>query len=155
MNNQQTTTDTQDQGNSNKGRGCGGPFSKMFAAHVFSGKAPWGKGFGAPFGNRKSANIQENESDFKISLYAAGLIKSNFKISVSNDVLTIAYTAEQSPENKYSYQEYEPISFERSFQLKGKVLTESLSAAYTDGVLVVTLPKNPETNKPAQEINVI
>ena len=157
MNNQQTTADTHNHhGFGFKGgRGCG-PFSKMFSGQ-FGGKAPWKEGFRSHFLNRKAANIEETESFFKISLYAAGLSKSNFKISVSNDVLTIAYVVPQTgetAENKYTYQEYEPGSFERSFQLNGKVLTENISADYTDGVLIVTMPKNPETNKPAQEVNV-
>ena len=161
MNNDQTTTETQNQQGfgPGKGRGFGGPFGKMFAARAagqFSGKGPRGKAAGH-FGNRKAANIEENEAEFKISLYAAGLVKSNFKISVSNDVLNITYNAPQSEEtdkSKYAHLEYVPTSFERSFQLNGKVLTDSLSAAYTDGVLVVTLPKNAEANKPAQQVNV-
>jgi HSP20 family protein len=152
MNNQQTTADNQG-GYGYRGRGCG-PFSKMFSGKgPFSGKAPWG----GAFGNRKAANIEESDSFFKISLYAAGLVKSNFKISVNNDILTIAYNApevSQSAESKFAYQEYAPSSFERSFQLNGKVLTDSISAEYTDGVMIVTMPKNPDTNKPGQEINV-
>lgn len=166
MNNQQTADTHNQQGYGPKNRGCGGgPFSRMFSGK-FGGQAnggnPWekafrGKAFPGHFDNRKAANIEENDSEFKISLYAAGLIKSNFKISVTNDVLSIAYNIPESSEkieNKYAYQEYEPSSFERSFQLNGKVLTESISANYIDGVMIVTLPKNPDTNKPAQEVNV-
>ncbi|CAG5002059.1 hypothetical protein DYBT9275_02797 [Dyadobacter sp. CECT 9275] len=155
MNNQQTADTHHHHGFGFRGgRGCG-PFSKMFSGQ-FGGKAPWKEAFRGQFLNRKAANIEDNESSFKISLYAAGLSKSNFKVSVSNDVLTIAYAAPEAGDsaNKYTYQEYEPGSFERSFQLNGKVLTENISADYTDGVLIVTLPKNPETNKPAQEVNV-
>ena len=161
MNNQETTTDSRNQqGFGPRNHGCGGPFKKFaekFAGRSFGGKAPWEKGFGGQFSNRKSANIEENETSFIISLYAAGLVKSNFKISASNDVLTIAYNVPETDETsktKYVHQEYEPGSFHRSFQLNGKVLTENINAAYTDGVLKVTLPKNPETNKPAQEVNV-
>ena len=161
MNSQQTTDTHNQQGYGPKHRGCGGgPFSRMFSGK-FRGQAnggnPWEKAFRGHFGNRKAANIEENDSEFKISLYAAGLVKSNFKISVTNDVLTIAYNVPESDEKnekKYAYQEYEPSSFERSFQLNGKVLTDNISASYTDGVMIVTLPKNPETNKPAQEVNV-
>ncbi|WP_221391118.1 Hsp20 family protein [Dyadobacter sp. NIV53] len=46
------------------------------------------------------------------------------------------------------------VPSERLFQLNGKVLTDNISAGYVDGVMTVTLPKNPETNKPAQEVNV-
>ena len=161
MNNDQTRTETQNQQGfrPGKGRGFGGPFGQIFAARAaekFSGKGPWGKAAGH-FGNRKAANIEENDTEFKISLYAAGLVKNNFKISVTNDVLTIAYNVPETSEtneSKYAHLEYEPGSFQRSFQLNGKVLTDSISAEYKDGVMIVTLPKNPETNKPAQEVNV-
>jgi HSP20 family protein len=155
MYNHETTDSQNQQGFGSKNHGCG-PFGKRFG-NKFGGKSPWGKMFNASFVNRKAANIEENDTSFIISLYAAGLNKNNFKISVTNDVLTIAYNAPNTSEtsqNRYSHQEYEPGSFERSFQLNGKVLTDTISAAYTDGVMVVTLPKNPETNKPAQEVPV-
>jgi len=155
MYNHETTGSQNQQGFEPKNHGCG-PFGKRFG-HKFGGKSPWGKMFNASFANRKAANIEENDSSFIISLYAAGLNKNNFKISVTNDVLTIAYSApktDETSQNRYSHQEYEPGSFERSFQLNGKVLTDTISAAYTDGVMMVTLPKNPETNKPAQEVPV-
>lgn len=160
MNNQQSKDTHNQQGYGYKGRGCGGPFSRMFSGKFggySDGKNPWEKAFRSQFGNRKAANIEETDSEFKISLYAAGLIKSNFKISVTDDVLTIAYNVPEAGEkndSKYAHLEYEPSSFERSFQLNGKVLTDNISASYVDGVMMVTLPKNPETNKPAQEVNV-
>ncbi|MBE9461585.1 Hsp20/alpha crystallin family protein [Dyadobacter subterraneus] len=156
MFNQQTTTDSQNQQGFGPGHHrCGGPFRKF--ANKFGGKSPWDNVFNGSFGNRKAVNIEEKESSFIISLYAAGLVKSNFKISFTGDVLNIAYAAPKedgASQSTYTYQEYQPGSFERSFQLNGKVLTDNISASYTDGVLVITLPKNPETNKPGQEINV-
>ena len=153
----QTSDSHKHQGFGYKGRGCGSSFNRNQDG-AFNGKAPWEKFFGSHKPNRKAANIQENDSAFIISLYAAGLVKSNFKIATTDDVLTISYNAQlscETNEQQFVYREYEPASFERSFQLNGKVLTEGISAAYTDGVLVVTLPKNPEANKPAQEVNVL
>ncbi len=152
MFNRQATTEPQNQqGFNQQGRGCGRGFAGKFG-HKFGGRAPWMQ----TFGNRKAANIEETDTEFIISLYAAGLTKSDFKISVTDDVLSISYTAAENAEgqNKYTYQEYQPSSFERSFQLNGKALTNNITATYIDGVLKVTLPKNPETNKPAQEVKV-
>ncbi|QMW05627.1 Hsp20/alpha crystallin family protein [Spirosoma foliorum] len=144
---------------------------------------PWGRGkfggnWGGPmFGRGKfgkfwegrhaggfqhvPVNIEETDAEYTISLYAAGLVKENVKLTVKDDVLTISYQStdqpnaeEQSASSKYTYQEYGNQSFERSFQLNDKVLTESISASYADGVLKVVLPKNPATNKPAQTISV-
>lgn len=152
------TTDTQDQqGFNGRQRGCGGgPFGKNFGERI-GNKAAWMQAAGFGPGSRKSANIEENENAFIISLYAAGLDKNNFKVSSTNDVLNISYTAPEGNEamqGKFVHQEYQPQSFSRSFQLNGKVLTDNISATYTDGVLKVILVKNPETNKPAQEVKV-
>jgi HSP20 family protein len=134
---------------------------------------PWGRGkFGSFWGgpafgrhgggsHQPPINIEENETSYIISLFAAGLVKENVKLSVKDDVLTISYQGTESAENpgqatsgNYTYQEYSDRSFDRSFRLNGKVLTESISASYDVGILNVVLPKNPETNKPAQTITV-
>jgi len=158
MFNKQETSDKQQQF---KGRhsGCGHfgrKFGNLFGS-AMENKRQWGNAFGAGFGNRKAVNIEETDTTFILSLYAAGLRKSDFTISVKGDVLTIRYTAPapgENNQNQYAHLEYEPSSFERSFQLNGKVITENINASYVDGVLKVTLPKNPDTNKPAQQVNV-
>ena len=153
----QAKTDAQNQrGFGYNGHGCGQSFKSRFAER-FSRKSRFDKIFSEQFTNRKAANILESESSFIISLYAAGLNKNYFRISSREDILTISYTA---PENQneerlnFSHQEYEFGSFERSFQLNAKVLTDQISASYTDGVLNITLPKNPVTNTPPQEVQV-
>lgn len=159
MFNKQETANRQHQQFNGHHRGCG-PFSKKFGSifgDALEGKTHWRNAFNSNFGNRKAANIEETGTTFIISLYAAGLQKNNFAISVTDDVLTIKYTAPATAENsanQYAHVEYQPGSFERSFQLNGKVITDNISAAYTDGVLQVTLPKNPDTNKPAQQVKV-
>ena len=157
MFNRQETADRQ-QHQFKGHRGCGGfgrRFGSIFGDAVQSG-GHWKNAFDS-FGNRKAVNIEETDTAFILSLYAAGLQKNNFGISVTGDVLKVKYTAPadaQKNPNQYAHVEYQPGSFERSFQLNEKVLTESISATYVDGVLKITLPKNPETNKPAQEVRV-
>jgi len=126
----------------------------------------WGRGkFGTFWGGRMAAfgqppiNIDETDAAFTISLYAAGLNKANVTLAVKDDVLTVAYpgseqTGSEPTNNGYTYQEFSPRGFERQFQLNHKVLVDQISATYTDGILKVTLPKNPETNKPAQSITI-
>lgn len=155
----------------------------MYNKHAFQSEhkgscGPMGRGkFGGPFGRGKfgafwggrhaggfhqvPVNIEETDTDYTISLFAAALVKENVKLTVKDDVLTVSYqgtdqseTNEPSATGKYTYQEYGNRSFERSFKLNDKVFTESISASYTDGVLKVVLPKNPATNKPAQTITV-
>ncbi|SDC12786.1 Hsp20/alpha crystallin family protein [Niabella drilacis] len=126
-----------------------------FFGKKFGGGHPWMHRLHQFMGDSRPANIEETASAFVISLYAAGLQKEHFKISVKEEMLTIGYTVpEQGAPGPFIYQEYQPDSFERSFQLSNKVLTNDISASYTDGVLKITLQKNPETNKPGQEITI-
>ncbi|SOD82036.1 Hsp20/alpha crystallin family protein [Spirosoma fluviale] len=141
--------------------GCGqmgrGGFGGKWGRGKFGGF--WARHAGSMF--QAPVNIQETDTEYIISLFAAGLIKENVKLSVKKDVLTISYEGtdawamdEQATTGNYTYQEYGNRSFERSFQLNDKVITENISASYADGILKVVLPKNPATNKPAQTISI-
>ena len=129
---------------------------------------PWGRGKFSGFGGRHAGgfaqppvNIEETNDEYVISLVSAGLAKEKITLTVKNDVLVIAYPgmdqatdSESTTGPNYTYQEYRQGAFERSFRLNDKVLTESISASYADGILKVVLPKNPATNQPAQHISV-
>jgi len=111
--------------------------------------------FANKFGGSPSVNIEEREDAFLLCVYAAGLSKENFKLSVQDNVLTVSYeTGKSISEKRFIYQENELNTFERSFQLNGQVLTEQISAAYIDGVLVVNLPKNQDAQYAGQEIKI-
>ncbi|MBO9594055.1 MAG: Hsp20/alpha crystallin family protein [Niabella sp.] len=130
-------------------------FGKKFGGRPFGGGHPWMHKLQEYMNGSKPVNIEETETAFIISLYAAGLQKEHFKISVKEEVLTIRYADPgQAETGNYVYQEYQPVSFERSFQLSNKVLTDVINASYTDGVLKIIFQKNPETNKPGQEVNI-
>lgn len=136
--------------------------------HKFGGS--WGHGRGR-FGNfwgrhaggagQAPVNIEETDTAYVITLLAAGLSKEKINLAVKDDQLTISYQEPDAGTNggadeasRYTYQEFGTRSFKRTFQLNNKVLTDSISATYSDGILSVTLPKNPETTKPAQAITV-
>jgi HSP20 family protein len=130
-----------------------------------AGEGKFGRHFGGPFGHYKQAmfnhgfrkvpvNIEETETSFIIELFAPALVKENLKVVTKDDVLTISYQPKEEANSakRYSRREYSNGSFERAFGLNGKVLSENISAHYTDGILKVTLPKNPETNTPEKDI---
>ena len=124
---------------------------------------PWGRGKWAGFRSRHlgnaqpPVNIDETDDAYTVSLFAAGIDKTQVRLTVKDDVLTVAYQPNTEPSDTQpgsTYQEYRQGTFERQFRLNDKVLTDQISATYTDGILRVMLPKNPETNKPAQTIAV-
>jgi HSP20 family protein len=119
------------------------------------GWGPWGQW--GRWHRSVPVNIEEKSDSFELSLYAPSLVKENIKITTKDDVLTVSYaaSAEEGREREnFTRREYQQDSFERSFVLNGKVDAEKISATYSEGVLKVTLPKNPATNKPAQDVQI-
>lgn len=110
--------------------------------------------------NRPPHHISEKEDHFELLLFVPGIDKDAVNISVKNDELFITYKApkdafeEDEIVTDFQEPEYPHRSFVRSFYLNNKVLIEDISADYTDGVLKVTLPKNPETNRPVHTVTV-
>lgn len=121
----------------------------------------WGNRWGGygPWANRAGkwvpVNIQENETDFELSLYAPGLQKERIKVAVKDDVLTVSYSpSEEKGTSNFTRREYRNESFERSFVLNGKVQVENIHASYAEGILRIVLAKDSDKNKPAQNISV-
>lgn len=106
-----------------------------------------GRGFAGP-----PANIRETDDHYEIFLVAPGRAKADFRISVADEVLTIACERPETSGEQWLRSEYRIAPFERRFQLSSKVETDLITARYADGVLEVTLPKRPEFAGPAQEI---
>ena len=120
----------------------------------FGGNHPFKEMFARKINSHKPVNIVEETDVFKVKLYAAGLHKNEFKVEVKDQILIISYAGKADHSSDVIYQEFYSEPFERRFQLTEKILEDQVSAAYENGVLTVSLPKNPETNKPAQEIKI-
>ena len=104
-------------------------------------------------GNQNKVNITENNSEFILRLFSAGLEKTGFEVSVKDQKLKINYSAPISElKETFLLQEFSPESFSREFQLSDKILEEQISVKYENGILQITLPKNPELNKDATVI---
>lgn len=102
-------------------------------------------------------NIKETDTAYELHVIAPGLSKENFKVNLEQDILTISF--EQKEENKeqegkWLRNEYRFRSFKRSFTLNDKVNASGINAKYTDGVLVVILPKKETAEPNSQQINV-
>lgn len=104
-----------------------------------------------------AVNISETDDAYHIELAAPGLTKSDFKINVDQQVLTIA--GEQKSEHvdekkKYSKREYSYSSFTRSFTLPETIDYNSIDANYADGVLKVVIGKKEEAKVASRLIEV-
>jgi HSP20 family protein len=106
-----------------------------------------------------AVNIKENDESFEIEVAAPGLTKDHFKINFERNRLVISSELSEEKNGnhkKYSRREFSYQTFERSFSMpEGAVDGEKITAKYTDGILLVNLPKREELKpKPAREIEV-
>jgi len=92
-------------------------------------------------------DVTETDADYRIRLEAAGMDKKDFKIEFENGILTVSgekkSEVEEKKEKVYRL-ERRYGAFSRSLRFTD-VDGEKISAAYSNGVLEVTVPK---TEKP-------
>jgi len=94
-----------------------------------------------------AVNIAETQEAYKIELAAPGLQKSDFKINVDKNLITISVEKQEESEVEeklYSKREFSYTSFTRSFSLPETVDYNNIDAKYADGVLTVTVGKKEE-----------
>jgi HSP20 family protein len=109
--------------------------------------------------NMPSANIREKEKQFEVELAAPGMDKKDFRIEIDNNILSISAEREDEKteeKDNYTRREFSYNSFARSFQIPPSVNAEAIQAAYTHGILTLTLPKKEEAasgNRKAIEIS--
>lgn len=97
-----------------------------------------------------AVNITEEKEGFMVSLAVPGMKKSDFKIDVDGNMLTISSEKEEAKEEKgkkFNRKEYNFSSFSRSFSLPDEVNKEKIDARYEDGILKISLPRNESVKK--------
>lgn len=104
-----------------------------------------------------AVNISESENYFHIELAAPGLKKTDFKIAIDKDVLTISSErkAEEQAENRrVNRKEFSYASFVRSFNLPDLIDHSNIEASYTDGILRIDIAKKEEAKVQTREISI-
>ncbi|MGF7026699.1 MULTISPECIES: Hsp20/alpha crystallin family protein [Sphingobacterium] len=94
-----------------------------------------------------AVNISESEKSFKVEMAAPGLDKSDFKINVDKNLITISAEKKEesvSEEKLYSKKEFNYSSFSRSFTLPETVDYSNIDAAYEGGILILTVGKKED-----------
>ncbi|WAC11125.1 Hsp20/alpha crystallin family protein [Dyadobacter pollutisoli] len=109
-------------------------------------------------GSVPAVNVIESKEGFRIEVAAPGLQKSDFKLNLEKNQLTISAQKEQKEEDtneKYTRKEFKYSSFQRTFTLPNSVDGDKIEASYSEGILSVALPKREEAKeKPARAIEV-
>jgi HSP20 family protein len=105
-----------------------------------------------------AVNVLDNADEYVVEMAVPGLKKSDFDISLDNQLLSIS--ADLSSENEeinenYTRREFGYSSFKRTFSLPETVEIDKIKAKYEDGLLKVLLPKRDEAKKkPLKQIKI-
>mgnify|MGYP001036180426 CR=1 FL=1 len=108
-------------------------------------------------GSLPAVNVEETNQAFIIDVAAAGLDKKDFKVTVDEDVLTIASEKElKKEENQKGFirQEFNFNSFSRSFTLPENTDASKIKASHKNGVLSVNIPKVEVEVKKAIDVKI-
>ena len=104
-------------------------------------------------------NVRETDKQYEVDVIAPGCRKDDFNVQIRDNMLTISFDHEE--ENKkqdemegWVRNEYLQRSFSRSFTLDDTVDVNKINAAYTDGILHLTLPKNEKAKKVSRNIDI-
>jgi HSP20 family protein len=105
-----------------------------------------------------AANVYETNEGFHIALNVPGRNKEDFKITIENDLLTIAFEQKEAAENK-DYKtlrrEFSFKSFKRCFSIDENINAETVQAKYENGILKLLLPKKEAIKIAPKEIVIL
>jgi HSP20 family protein len=104
-----------------------------------------------------AVDIEEKDKEFQITVELPGVKKENVNLNVKDNMLTIS--GEKNQEKKVDKENYHRTersygSFQRSFRLPDYSDQANISAEFTDGVLVVTVPKLKESIAKSVDIKI-
>jgi HSP20 family protein len=85
--------------------------------------------------------INENNDSVTVCLELGGMKKEDFDISLEDDTLTVSGQRNPQTAGELSRSEFFRGAFSRSLTLPCPVQGDQVKAAYTDGILTITLPK--------------
>jgi HSP20 family protein len=106
-----------------------------------------------------AVNIKEDKEGFEVEMSAPGFEKSDFKIELNNNLLTISSEKKIENETKndqlFTRREFSYQSFMRSFSLPETIESGKIVAKYENGILAISIPKKEEAKpKPLKQIDI-
>lgn len=93
-------------------------------------------------------DLAETEDDVTVTMELPGVDLKDVDISIAGDVLTVRGEKKEEKKEKkknYHYVERQHGSFHRSVQLPSTVDPSKVDATFVNGVLSISIAKNPET----------
>lgn len=104
-------------------------------------------------------NLRETDKTYEMSLVAPGLRKEDFRLNVTDNLLTISYEQKEEQndghkEEGWLRKEYRMQSFSRSFTLDDTVDVNKVAASYDNGILHLTIPKKESAQRITKTIEI-
>ncbi len=102
-------------------------------------------------------DVIDNGSEYRLKANLPGLEKKDVDIQLTDNVLTIRGSYEQSSEdknNRYLLQERRSGSFSRSIAFHEEIVADKISACFKDGILEVTIPKAEQKQNQSIKIEI-
>ena len=93
---------------------------------------------------RPSLNVIEKEDQYVVELAAPGLEKSDFKISIDKNVLSIDVDKSEEHESvneNFKRREYNYFKFNRKITISDKADLSKIKASYDQGILTIGIAK--------------
>lgn len=103
------------------------------------------RGGGSQYSFVPKVDIIERDKSFEIQFVVPGMKKEDFKIDLNENVLTVSGERKfvgEKKENHYLSIESQYGTFRRSFSLPENTDMDQITAAYVNGILEVSVPKN-------------
>jgi len=100
------------------------------------------------------ANVFETRDAFIVELDMPGVTKESITVTADAQMLSVSseQTADDKKNGKYLLNEIEKKIYQREFRLGRGIKLDKISAEYSNGVLLVVLPKADEIK--ARQINI-
>jgi len=104
-----------------------------------------------------AVNIKETNECYHVEVAAPGMLKSDFKVELEGNLLTISSEKrgdnEEVEGEKYTRREFSYQAFHRSFTLPKEVVdVDKIQAKYKDGMLQLLIPKKEEAKQKAPRL---
>ncbi|MEA4924271.1 MAG: Hsp20/alpha crystallin family protein [Syntrophomonadaceae bacterium] len=112
--------------------------------------------FMAGFNTNMRSDIKENEHEYVVEIEMPGYAKENIDVACQDGHLTItAANSQENDEEKNNYirQERQFGRISRSYRIDG-INENKITAAYRNGILVLTLPKSDDSQDKRKRIDI-
>ena len=130
----------------------------MSKAHAFLSASAAARWIACPPSSKLQEKYEDKGSEYVMTADLPGVQKEDIHLSYDNNVLTLAASHNeqkdsQDEQHNYICKERSSSSFCRQFPVTG-IQKEGIQAAFKDGVLTVTLPKDAQQAQPTNTIEI-